>query len=299
MKDKENLKKDNKSLKRKLHMIASAVINESTYEFGIAKLFSFGFSCSQYLIMNDSAKLRSFVFYRRPTIEIAQQMWNLPENGAIKHVAKISYEGIKHNIKMYVPADGVFNSNVDIFEERPNTITVRLLSNQHIRKYPEQEATGCYGSKKHYPAIEEAIFHFHGGGFVALSSRSMQNYTRIWANALNIPVFSVDYRMPPEHPFPQAPNDCLTVYKFIMEHIDHYFNIRPKRMYLAGDSAGGNLACVLTGLILKNNLTIPSGLYVSYPAADLRKAYSPSRIHSITDPLLWPTMLMLCIKAYF
>ena len=116
---------------------------------------------------------------------------------------------------------------------------------------------------------------------------------------MSIPVFSVDYRMPPEHPFPQAPNDCLTVYKLIMEHIEHYFNIRPKRIYLAGDSAGGNLACVLTGLILKNNLTIPSGLYVSYPAVDLRKSYSPSRIHSITDPLLWPTMLMLCIKAYF
>ena len=96
-------------------MIASAVINESTYDLGVAKLFSFGFSCSQYLIMNDSAKLRSFVFYRHPTIDIAQQMWNLPENGAIKNVSKLTYEGIKHNIKMYVPADGVFNSNVDIF----------------------------------------------------------------------------------------------------------------------------------------------------------------------------------------
>lgn len=55
---------------------------------------------------------------------------------------------------MYVPADGVFNSNVDIFEERPNTITVRLLSNQHIQRYPDQEAVECCASsQKRYPFI--------------------------------------------------------------------------------------------------------------------------------------------------
>lgn len=72
-------------------MIASAVLNESTYNFAISKLFSFGVSCSQYLIMNDSAKLRSFIFYRRPTIQIAQHMWNLPENGAVKHLSKLTF----------------------------------------------------------------------------------------------------------------------------------------------------------------------------------------------------------------
>jgi hormone-sensitive lipase len=52
----------------------------------------------------------------------------------------------------------------------------------------------------------------HGGGFIALTSRSSQTYTRKWADDLNVPIFSVDYRMPPKHPFPDAPNDCLIVY---------------------------------------------------------------------------------------
>ena len=39
--------------------------------------------------------------------------------------------------------------------------------------------------------------HIHGGGFIALSSSSSQNFTRRWANALEVPVFSIDYRMPP------------------------------------------------------------------------------------------------------
>lgn len=91
----------------------------------------------------------------------------------------------------------------------------------------------------------------HGGGFLALSSRSMQVYTRRWAIDLKIPVFSVDYRMPPEHRFPHAPLDCLKVYKFLLYKIKDYYNINPKKIILAGDSAGGNLTFSLTGLILR------------------------------------------------
>jgi acetyl esterase/lipase len=104
--------------------------------------------------------------------------------------------------------------------------------------------------------------------------------------------------MPPDHPFPQAPFDCLTVYKFLLEHLHRYVNIRPSEIYLTGDSAGGNLACVLTGLILKEKLLIPKGLYISYPATDMRFAFSTSRLYAITDPLLWPSMLLICLNSY-
>jgi hormone-sensitive lipase len=146
--------------------------------------------------------------------------------------------------------------------------------------------------------IESVIIHMHGGGFIALSSRMMQTMTRRWANKLKIPIFSIDYRKPPNNPFPAAPNDCLTVYKFIVNHINKYMNINPKNIYLAGDSAGGNLACSLTGNVIKNNLPIPKGIYAAYPALDLRVRFSPSRIHAISDPLLWPSMLLLCLHEY-
>lgn len=140
------------------------------------------------------------------------------------------------------------------------------------------------------------MIHMHGGGFIALSSRMMQTMTRRWAKKLKIPIFSIDYRKPPAFPFPAASQDCLTVYKFIVNHINKYMNINPKKIYLAGDSAGGNLACSLMGGILKNNLQIPNGIYLAYPAADLRLNFSPSKINAITDPLLWPSMLLLCLK---
>lgn len=114
----------------------------------------------------------------------------------------------------------------------------------------------CDLTKKNKDKVKKTfdtiIIHMHGGGFIALSSRTMQCITRKWANELQIPIFSIDYRKPPEHPFPQAVNDCLTVYNFIINKISHYMNVQPKHIYLAGDSAGANLACSLVIKILIN-----------------------------------------------
>lgn len=98
------------------------------------------------------------------------------------------------------------------------------------------------------------IIHIHGGGFVALSSFSMQNHTRIWANALNIPVFSIDYRLSPQSAFPDALDDCLTIYDFLINHAHRYMNIKPKKIILAGDSAGGNLCLSLTAVLMKRKV---------------------------------------------
>jgi hormone-sensitive lipase len=138
----------------------------------------------------------------------------------------------------------------------------------------------------------------HGGGFIALSSRSTQSYTRKWADELKVPIFSVDYRMPPNHTFPTASNDCLVVYEFLLNHVHKFMNIKPTNIYITGDSAGGNLTCSLTGLILKKKLAIPRGLYIAYPAVDLRLTFSKSKIYSLTDVLLWPSMLLLCLNSY-
>ena len=65
--------------------------------------------------------------------------------------------------------------------------------------------------------------HVHGGGFVAMSSSSHQTYTREWANSLEVPVFSVDYRLSPQSKFPCALNDVWQVYYWLMEKGEKYF----------------------------------------------------------------------------
>jgi len=53
------------------------------------------------------------------------------------------------------------------------------------------------------------VIHIHGGGWVAMSSFSHQTYTRKWANRLgeDAIIFSIDYRLVPEHPYPNALED--------------------------------------------------------------------------------------------
>ena len=56
--------------------------------------------------------------------------------------------------------------------------------------------------------IEKVIIHFHGGGFIALKSENHQVFLRKWGKELQVPIFSVDYRHAPKHPYPESSNDC-------------------------------------------------------------------------------------------
>lgn len=67
--------------------------------------------------------------------------------------------------------------------------------------------------------VEKVVLHFHGGAFVCMSSYQHSSYTRQWANMLkedNAVVFSVDYRLAPEYPFPIPFSDCFQVYCWIV-----------------------------------------------------------------------------------
>ena len=89
--------------------------------------------------------------------------------------------------------------------------------------------------------FEKIIIQIHGGGFVAMSSRTHQTYTRKWVNNLKVPMFCIDYRKAPEFPYPNALDDCWQAYNWIINYVRVFFNVDPKRIVLVGDSAGGNL----------------------------------------------------------
>lgn len=63
-----------------------------------------------------------------------------------------------------------------------------------------------------------------GGGFVSMSSRSHQIYTRKWANTLKVPIFSIDYRVAPKDPYPAGIDDCWQAYMWILNKLKHYFS---------------------------------------------------------------------------
>ena len=85
-------------------------------------------------------------------------------------------------------------------------VPIRILYHNNITEQIENPINK--NSKK----IDKIIIHVHGGAFIAMSSFSHQSYTRIWADSLKVPVFSIDYRLAPDHPFPAGFDDVWQAY---------------------------------------------------------------------------------------
>jgi acetyl esterase len=95
------------------------------------------------------------------------------------------------------------------------------------------------------PAPRPVIAFFHGGGFVICSVDTHDGLARRLANAIGAVVVSVEYRLAPECRFPGPAEDCYSATVWAHEHADELGG-DPGRLMVAGDSAGGNLAAVVT-----------------------------------------------------
>jgi len=90
-----------------------------------------------------------------------------------------------------------------------------------------------------------ALVYFHGGGFVICNLDTHDRLCSALANASGCAVISVDYRLAPEHKYPAAVDDAYAATKYIAEHAEE-FGVDPNRIAVGGDSAGGNLATVVS-----------------------------------------------------
>lgn len=108
------------------------------------------------------------------------------------------------------------------------------------------------------------ILYLHGGGYVFGSAKSHRNLTFALARASAANVFSLDYRLAPEHPFPAAVEDAFAVWRrLISEGRDR------ARTIVAGDSAGGGLALALMIACKDEGLALPAGAVLYSPLTDL------------------------------
>lgn len=131
------------------------------------------------------------------------------------------------------------------------------------------------------------LLYVHGGAFYVGSPKSHRPLTAALARRTGAAVLSIDYRLMPEHSRRDGIRDCRTAYRFVLEHGPD--GPQPlDALFLAGDSAGGNLTLMLTAWARDEGLRPVDAALALSPATD-SSASSPTLAGNLdTDPMLGP-----------
>uniref|UniRef100_A0A8C7S483 Lipase, hormone-sensitive b n=1 Tax=Oncorhynchus mykiss TaxID=8022 RepID=A0A8C7S483_ONCMY len=246
--------------------------------------------------------------------------WNITETEILSSLASMTSTQVKVNRALSVPPVPfdlplVANPHLTVTIEAPSAHTgpgplqMRLISYE-LREGQDSEAllslsrseggpiSLSLGMKtKQSPPSRWLLVHYHGGGFVAQTSKSHEPYLKSWSQDLGVPILSVDYSLAPDAPFPRALEDCFYAYCWAIKN-HHLLGWTGENVCLAGDSAGGNL-CITTSMrAASHGVRMPDGIVAAYPAILLTAYASPSRLLTLFDPLLPLSVLSRCLSAY-
>ena len=140
-------------------------------------------------------------------------------------------------------------------------------------------------------ASEAVYLELHGGALVFGAGDACRHGARVQADQLGVTVWSIDYRLPPEHRYPAALDDCLAVYRAALErHPAH-------RIVVGGRSAGGNLAAAMLLRVRDEGLLMPAALVLLSPEVDLTESGDSFAVNAGVDVVL-PGSLMANNRLY-
>lgn len=141
------------------------------------------------------------------------------------------------------------------------------------------------------PRPDRAYLDFHGGALVFGGGEACRAQARMQADRHATLCYGVDYRMPPEHPYPAALDDAVAAYRHVLEH--H----APSRIIVGGRSAGGNLAVAMLLRARDEGLPLPAGLILLSPEIDLTESGDSFQVNQLVDVVL-PGSLMRNNELY-
>jgi acetyl esterase/lipase len=124
------------------------------------------------------------------------------------------------------------------------------------------------------------ILDIHGGALILGGGKLCRLMAAATAMRLQSRLWSVDYRMPPDHPYPAALDDCLTAYKALLKERE------PHQIIVSGVSGGGNLAAALLLRARDEGLPLPAGALLMTPEIDLTESGDSFQTNLGVDPVL-------------
>jgi acetyl esterase/lipase len=127
---------------------------------------------------------------------------------------------------------------------------------------------------------ERVYLDLHGGAFIIGGGELCRGTGIMTSRRIGMTVWSVDYRMPPDHPSPAAVDDCLAAYRALLEAR------RPDEIVIGGVSAGGNLAAAVILRARDEGLPLPAAAILLTPAMDLTHSGDTWKTNLGVDTLL-------------
>ncbi len=113
---------------------------------------------------------------------------------------------------------------------------------------------------------DRVVLEFHGGALILQGGEACAAMTAVAAARVGLPTWGVDYRMPPDHPYPTPLDDCVRAYQALLEETP------ADRIVVAGGSAGGNLAAALVVRARDEGLPLPAAVVLATPEVDLTES---------------------------
>jgi epsilon-lactone hydrolase len=141
------------------------------------------------------------------------------------------------------------------------------------------------------------LLYLHGGSWMSGSLHGYRAHAGRLAQATGCSVLMVDYRLAPEHPYPSGLDDCNMAFEWMCDH-GPADTSPAASLFVAGDSAGGNLALALLLKRRDEKRTLPHAAVALSPATDLTWTSRSITERAAHDPILRPERIPLVVKAY-
>jgi len=153
------------------------------------------------------------------------------------------------------------DSKVEMLQSLLDQFPVTVQEDQ-IAGVPVYHVTPAQVDSRH---AKHLFIYVHGGAYILNRGKVGIIEAILIAQRCQIPVLSIDYRMPPEHPFPAGLEDVVAVYRHLLEKHP------ATSLAVGGTSAGGGLILAAMSKFIELGLDLPGALYTGTPWTDLTK----------------------------
>jgi acetyl esterase/lipase len=191
----------------------------------------------------------------------------------------------------------LFDPSISLVTQRAELDTagnrVKPLPGQRVEPISAGDVSAEWVRVGTQTGTRQVLLYVHGGGFVAGSCLSSRSVAARLAEACELPVLTLNYRLAPEHPFPAAIEDVTAAYHWLLTS-----GTQPYEVAMVGDSAGGNL--VLATLLTRRDLgePLPAAVVLLSPWVDLAATGASFLGQAEADPYLTPRFMQAAARRY-